>query len=233
MSGATRSGVQSNEGPTGVVIRARCSTCGAALYVHRDQAPSSGVCECSLAASGTDRTPVFTHIMNASELAETIPGFVREYVGCAEGLRPLRTDRCYGAWSYSRGRALIVLCVYNGGIPTVRVRAGVAADIPYSSAVCEYVNYKNARGGMMFGRMFLVGALPFLDAADETGPCSVIIQEAWLGDWFSMEFVPTVQVVIDSLESIGMEASVAAEEFLKRFGGRLYRSEEGTVLVTQ
>jgi hypothetical protein len=54
--------------------------------------------------------------------------------------------------------------------------------------------------------------------------------ESWLGDRISPDFTGSLQAAIDIVQTIGEQASIFADGFLERFGGRLYGDSEADQL---
>jgi hypothetical protein len=169
--------------------------------------------------------------MDTPELSQSIPDILTRYI---DGFQPQQVlapmEGIGGAWGDRAGRALLVLNVISGEPPELRITAGLTIDVPYSREVAEYVNRLNYKT-LVFGRIFLIGEVPFMGFENESGPCGIVMQEIVFGDGLSWDFTPSIQSLIRTITTVGGQSDRLTGDLLERFGGRPFTDSEATILT--
>jgi len=172
--------------------------------------------------------------MNSAELLETLPGFLREYLGASdpEWIIPPFENLGAGAWRFrvsDAPHALMAVKVLGNEDDELRINAGLAIDVPYSAAVAEYINRLNNKE-LIFGRMFAAGDIPFI-GENGNGPCAIVMQEIAFGPALSFDFSPSIQNLLNMAARLAGQAHRCSSDLIDRFGGRHLADDDEMVLT--
>jgi hypothetical protein len=172
--------------------------------------------------------------MKSAELLETLPGFLREYLGATdpEWIVPPLGNLGAGAWRFRVSdvpHALIAVKVLGNEADEMRITAGLAIDVPYRATVAEYVNRLNNKD-LIFGRMFADGDIPFI-GENGNGNCVIVMQEIVFGPALSFEFSPSIQNLLDIAARLAGQAHRYSSDVIERFGGRQFADGDDAVLT--
>jgi hypothetical protein len=171
--------------------------------------------------------------LDLPELTRTVPGFFQQYLEGAEPqeILPPMEGVSGGAWRFRLGRVLVVTYIPPPVDPThtqLRINLGLAIDVPYRSEVAEYVNRLN-HSELTFGRMFLIGDVPFLEGT-YGGLCAVVMQEIVYGESLSADFAPSLQNLVNMAATLTGQGDRLAGDLLQRFEGRAFTDDEAFIL---
>jgi hypothetical protein len=172
--------------------------------------------------------------MNSAELLDTLPDFLKEYLGATdpEWIIPPFGDLGAGAWRFrvsDAPYALMAVKVLGNDDDEMRINAGLAIDVPYSATVAEYVNRLNNKD-LIFGRMFVAGDIPFI-GENGVGPCVIVMQEIVFGRALSFDFSPSIQNLLDMAARLAGQAHRYSSDLIERFGGRRFVDDDEMVLT--
>ena len=101
--------------------------------------------------------------------------------------------------------------------------------MPYRPEVAEYVNRLN-HSELTFGRMFLIGDVPFLEGT-YGGLCAVVMQEIVYGESLSADFAPSLQNLVNMSATLAGQGDRLAGELIERFEGRAFTDDEASILL--
>jgi hypothetical protein len=164
-----------------------------------------------------------------------LPGFFPSYLdgaGPAEWTVPPVEGIDAGSWHFrisSLPNVLTSILVLGNDAHEMRITVGLAIDMPYSSALAEYVNYLNNKT-LIVGRAFIAGNIPFIGDTGE-GPAIVVMQEIVFGPSFSFEFPPSMQNLLGIVMRLSAQGDTVAPELVERFGGRPLSDDDDMVLT--
>ncbi|WP_344618057.1 hypothetical protein [Dactylosporangium salmoneum] len=94
----------------------------------------------------------------------------------------------------------------------VRATAGIAADVPVTGAVGLALSEVNA--DLWNGRAYL--ARP----TRPTNPRCAVLQEVFFAEALSREFIPSIQSMVDNINTLARRANMIRPRFVAEFGAR-------------
>jgi hypothetical protein len=172
--------------------------------------------------------------MKSTELLETLPAFLQEYLGATapEWIVPPFENLGAGAWSFRVSdvpHALVAVKVLGNEADEMRINVGLAIDVPYVSTVAEYVNRLNNKE-LIFGRMFADGEIPFI-SEEGHGPCVIAMQEIVFGPSLSYDFPSSMQNLLNITARLAGQAHRNSSVLVEKFGGRLFADDDAAMLT--
>jgi hypothetical protein len=127
------------------------------------------------------------------------------------------------AWALTLDGTMVLLGVLAEPVLHVRATAGIAAGVPVTGEVGLALSEVNA--DLWNGRAYL---------ARPTGPANprcAVIQEIFFAEALSREFVPSIQCMIDNINTLARRATMIRPQFVSEFGARPIGQHEIGLLV--
>lgn len=127
-------------------------------------------------------------------------------------------------WTLRRETVVTHLFVWvnEQEVPMLQVTCGLAADVPFSSAVLEQINATNS--SLVFGRVFL--------STDATRTmCAIVMQEIWPLSAVTHDNRESQAQIGQLVGSLTLHAEQHAAELIGALGGRSFNDEEALVVA--
>jgi hypothetical protein len=100
----------------------------------------------------------------------------------------------------------------------VRVTAGIAADVAATGALGLFLSDANA--GLWNGRAYLTTSL------DPHARRAAVLQEVFFADALSRSFIPSIQTVIDNMNTLARRADHLRPALMAGHGGRPFAGDD-------
>ncbi|GGM47542.1 hypothetical protein ACFFX1_19285 [Dactylosporangium sucinum] len=125
--------------------------------------------------------------------------------------RALEEVRPHRAWALALDGTVLLLGVLPEPLH-VRATAGIAAEVPLDGAVGLALSEVNA--DLWNGRAYL--ARP----TRPTNPRCAVIQEIFFAEALSRDFLPSIQSMVDNINTLARRADMIRPRFVSEFGAR-------------
>jgi len=165
--------------------------------------------------------------MTSQDLARIFPGLVDNYLEEASTPKQVSPDPIHEAhpsWSFTTTDQVLTIGAIFHDSEQLRVTLGLALDVPYTPEASHIVNRLNNKH-LLFGRIFLIGN-------DESGRGCILMQEIFLCDSLSEEYLPSIQNLLRVMAALGGQAGQLAPQLREDLGGRPFTEEDAFFLQT-
>ncbi|WP_433616709.1 hypothetical protein ACQP2P_15575 [Dactylosporangium sp. CA-139114] len=122
------------------------------------------------------------------------------------------------AWALALDETPVLLGVLAEPVLHVRATAGIAAGVPAIGEVALALSEVNAE--LWNGRAYL--ARPTRPA----NPRCAVIQEIFFAEALSREFLPSIQCMVDNINTLARRAAMIRPQFVSEFGARAIGQQE-------